>query len=66
MSGKPQTTNTTSSTSISSSVTKETQTKEDNTTSGSIQTSVTGTDRWKTILPQGDPLFSSPFGSSLG
>ena len=67
MSGKPQTTNTTSSsTSISSSVTKETQTKEDNTTSGSIQTSVTGTDRWKTILPQGDPLFSSPFGPRWG
>ena len=67
MSGKPQTTNTTSSsTSISSSVTKETQTKEDNTTAGSIQTSVTGTDRWKTILPQGDPLFSSPFGPRWG
>ena len=68
MSGKPQTTNTTSSssTSTSSSVTKETQTKEDNTTTGSIQTSVTGTDRWKTILPQGDPLFSSPFGPRWG
>ena len=67
LSGTPDVTNTTSSsTSISSSVTKETQTKEDNTTAGSIQTSVTGTDRWKTILPQGDPLFSSPFGPRWG
>jgi len=35
-------------------------------TTNTSSTTITGTDRWKTILPQGDPLFSSPFGMRWG
>ena len=35
-------------------------------TTNTSSTTITGTNRWKTILPQGDPLFSSPFGMRWG
>ena len=68
MSGKPPTTNTTNSSSSENFIIsyQKTQTSEDNQCLIVDNISVTGTDRWKTILPQGDPLFSSPFGPRWG
>ena len=67
LNGKPQTTNTTSSSSeTSSSVIEKNKMSEDNSMSNSITSTVSGTDRWNTILPQGDPMFSSPFGPRWG
>ncbi|MBB13296.1 MAG: hypothetical protein CMC78_03910 [Flavobacteriaceae bacterium] len=66
LSGTPNTTNTTSSSTESTSdVTKMTTGGETNSQINRT-TSLSGTDRWKTILPQGDPLFSSPFGPRWG
>ena len=48
-----------------SNVTKTTTGGEDN-SKVNTTTSIAGTNRWKTILPQGDPLFSSPFGPRWG
>ena len=67
LNGKPETTNTTSSSSeTSSSVIEKNKMSEDNSMSNSITSTVSGTDRWNTILPQGDPMFSSPFGPRWG
>ena len=44
----------------------KTQTEGSGSTTNTSSTTITGTDRWKTILPQGDPLFSSPFGMRWG
>jgi len=66
LSGTPNTTNTTSSSTESTSdVTKMTTGGQDN-SQINMTTSLKGTERWKTILPQGDPLFSSPFGPRWG
>jgi murein DD-endopeptidase MepM/ murein hydrolase activator NlpD len=66
LSGTPDVTNTTSSSTESTSdVTKMTTGGQDN-SQINMTTSLKGTDRWKTILPQGDPLFSSPFGPRWG
>ena len=66
LSGTPNITNTTSSSTESTSdVTKMTTGGQDN-SQINMTTSLKGTDRWKTILPQGDPLFSSPFGPRWG
>ena len=50
---------------LTSNVTKTATGGEDNSKINTT-TSVAGTNRWKTILPQGDPLFSSPFGPRWG
>ena len=42
------------------------QTEGSGSTINTSSTAITGTDRWKTVLPQGDPLFSSPFGMRWG
>jgi len=42
------------------------ETEGSGSTVNTSSTTITGTDRWKTILPQGDPLFSSPFGMRWG
>lgn len=52
-------------------VTKNIQNNKDQslaqvTTNKITSSEVTGQARWKTILPQGDPLFSSPFGPRWG
>ena len=52
-------------------VTKNIQNSKDQslaqvTTNKITSSEVTGQARWKTILPQGDPLFSSPFGPRWG
>ena len=39
---------------------------DDSSTSTNKITKISGQDRWKTILPKGDPLFSSPFGPRWG
>ena len=39
---------------------------DDSSTSTNKVTKISGQDRWKTILPKGDPLFSSPFGPRWG
>ena len=66
LSGTPNTTNTTSSSTESTSdVTKMTTGGQDN-SQINMTTTVKGTERWRTILPQGDPLFSSPFGPRWG
>ena len=66
LSGTPDVTNTTSSSTESTSdVTKMTTGGQDN-SQINMTTSLKGTERWKTILPQGDPLFSSPFGPRWG
>ena len=66
LSGTPDVTNTTSSSTESTSdVTKMTTGGQDN-SQINMTTTLKGTDRWKTILPQGDPLFSSPFGPRWG
>ena len=66
LSGTPNITNTTSSSTESTSdVTKMTTGGQDN-SQINMTTSLKGTERWKTILPQGDPLFSSPFGPRWG
>ena len=44
----------------------KTQTEGSGSTTNTSSTTITGTKRWKTILPQGDPLFSSPFGMRWG
>ena len=66
LSGTPDVTNTTSSSTESTSdVTKMTTGGQDN-SQINMTTTVKGTERWRTILPQGDPLFSSPFGPRWG
>ena len=60
-----ETNSSSSSVELTSSINKETSSSEDN-TKVNKSTSVAGTNRWKTILPQGDPLFSSPFGPRWG
>ena len=60
-----ETNSSSSSVELTSSINKETSSSEDNTKVNKT-TSVAGTNRWKTILPQGDPLFSSPFGPRWG
>ena len=42
------------------------QTEGSGSTINTSSTAITGTDRWKPVLPQGDPLFSSPFGMRWG
>ena len=66
LSGTPDVTNTTSSSTESTSdVTKMTTGGQDN-SQINMTTTLKGADRWKTVLPQGDPLFSSPFGPRWG
>ena len=60
-----ETNSSSSSVELASNVTKTATGGEDN-SKVNTTTSVAGTNRWKTILPQGDPLFSSPFGPRWG
>ncbi len=60
-----ETNSSSSSVELTSNVTKTATGGEDNSKINTT-TSVAGTNRWKTILPQGDPLFSSPFGPRWG
>ena len=60
-----KTTNTTSSTTILENGSTAVG-GDDSSTSTNKITKISGQDRWKTILPKGDPLFSSPFGPRWG